>query len=58
MHMVIKRSTLNLYIFIKLSRPLSLLFFLFIFTFKGFSSEMPEEEEYLLGDQAHELIIF
>ena len=57
MHMVIKRSTLNLYIFIKLSRPLSLLFFLFIFTFKGFSSKMQEEERYLEGDQAQELII-
>ena len=56
MHMVTKRSTLG-YIFIELSRPLSLLFFLFIFTFKEFSSEMPEEEGYLVGDQAHELII-
>jgi len=57
MQMVTKRSTLG-YIFIELSRPLSLFLLLFTFTFKGFSSEMPEEEEYLLGDQAHELIIF
>mgnify|MGYP000101535320 CR=1 FL=1 len=35
-----------------------LVLLLFTFTFKGFSSEMPEEEEYLLGDQAHDLIIF
>ena len=54
MHMVIKRSTLG-YIFIELSRPLSL--FLLLFTFKGFSSEMQEEERYLEGDQAQELII-
>ncbi len=56
MHMVIKRSTLG-YIFIELSRPLSLFLLLFTFTFKGFSSEMQEEERYLEGDQAQELII-
>ena len=56
MHMVTKRSTLG-YIFIELSRPLSLFLLLFTFTFKGFSSEMQEEERYLEGDQAQELII-
>ena len=57
MHMVTKRSTLG-YIFIELSRPLSLFLLLFTFTFKGFSSEMlKEEERYLEGDQAQELII-
>ena len=56
MHMVIKRSTLG-YIFIELSRPLSLFLLLFTFTFKGFSSEMLIEERYLEGDQAQELII-
>ena len=56
MHMVIKRSTLG-YIFIELSRPLSLFLLLFTFTFKGFSSEMLKEERYLEGDQAQELII-
>ncbi len=54
--MVIKRSTLG-YIFIELSRPLSLFLLLFTFTFKMFSSEIPEEERYLEGDQAQELII-
>ena len=54
--MVIKRSTLG-YIFIELSRPLSLFLLLFTFTFKRFSSEMQEEERYLEGDQAQELII-
>ena len=56
MHMVIKRSTLG-YIFIELSRPLSLFLLLFTFTFKGFSSKMLKEERYLEGDQAQELII-
>ena len=56
MHIVIKRSTLG-YIFIELSRPLSLFLLLFTFTFKRFSSEMQEEERYLEGDQAQELII-
>ena len=51
MHMVTKTSTLG-YIFIELSRPLSLLLLLFTFTFKGFSSEMLKEERYLEGDQA------
>lgn len=51
MQMVTKRSTLG-YIFIELSRPLSLFLLLFTFTFKGFSSEMQEEERYLEGDQA------
>ena len=56
MQMVTKRSTLG-YIFIELSRPLSLFLLLFTFTFKEFSSEMQEEERYLEGDQAQELII-
>ncbi len=56
MHMVTKRSTLG-YIFIELSRPLSLFLLLFTFTFKEFSSEMLKEERYLEGDQAQELII-
>ena len=56
MHMVTKRSTLG-YIFIKLSRPLSLFLLLFTFIFKEFSSEMLKEERYLEGDQAQELII-
>ena len=56
MHMVTKRSTLD-YIFIELSRLLSLFFLLFTLTFKGFSSEMLKEERYLEGDQAQELII-
>ena len=55
MHMVIKRSTLG-YIFIELSRPLSLFLLLFTFTLKGFISEMLKEERYLEGDQAQELI--
>ena len=56
MRMVTKRSTLG-YIFIELSRPLSLFLLLFTFTFKGFSSEMLKEERYLEGDQAQVLII-
>ena len=56
MHMVTKKSILG-YIFIELSRPLSLFLLLFTFTFKGFSSEMLKEERYLEGDQAQELII-
>ena len=56
MQMVTKRSTLG-YLFIKLSRPLSLFLLLFTIAFKGFSSEMQEEERYLEGDQAQELII-
>ncbi|MEC7683519.1 MAG: hypothetical protein VYC88_06750 [SAR324 cluster bacterium] len=40
-----------------MSRPLSLFLLLFTFTFKGFSSEMQEEERNLEGDQAQELII-
>ena len=56
MQMVTKRSTLG-YIFIELSRPLSLFLLLFTFTLKEFSSEMQEEERYLEGDQAQELII-
>jgi len=54
--MVTKRSTLG-YIFIELSRPLSLFLLLFTFTFKGLSSEMLKEERYFEGDQAQELII-
>ena len=56
MHIVIKRSTL-VYIFIELSRPLSLFLLLFTFTFKEFSSEMLKEVRYLEGDQAQELVI-
>ena len=56
MHMVTKRSTLG-YIFIKLSRPLSLFLLLFTITLKGFSSEILKEERYLEGDQVQELII-
>ena len=56
MRMVTKRSSLG-YIFIELSRPLSLFLLLFTFTVKGFSSEMLKEERYLEGDQAQELII-
>ena len=56
MQMVTKRSTLG-YIFIELSRPLSLFLLLFTFTFKGFSSEILKEERNLEGDQAQELII-
>jgi len=54
--MVTKRSTLG-YIFIELSRPLSLFLLLFTFTFKRFSSEILKEERNLEGDQAQELII-
>jgi len=56
MQMVTKRSTLG-YIFIELSRPLSLFLLLFTFTFKRFSSEILKEERNLEGDQAQELII-
>ena len=56
MQMDTKRSTLG-YIFIELSRLLSLFLLLFTFAFKGFSSEMQEEERYLEGDQAQELNI-
>ena len=45
------------YIFIELSRPLSLFLLLFTFTFKRFSSEKLKEERNLEGDQAQELII-